>query len=254
MIRKFYRIAVMGLALCGTPAMSHAQQPLSNATASSGTSGILFPDLETQLMSLDSIMEIAIANSPYLKYDSAMIDINKMDIKLAKREWQKNFSGFVNYSKGNQVFLIQNESMGHQTNLVNGYRYGLNLNIPLTDFTTRRIKIKQSQSEVEAQMYRKEQTELGLRRQVAQEYNNLIAAQKLLKIKSESLENFKVLKQLGERQFREGTISLEDYALVSDMAVKAEADYELSKSNFKTLYEQFENLIGVKLTTLIRRR
>jgi outer membrane protein TolC len=102
--------------------------------------------------------------------------------------------------------------------------------------------------------YQKQQTELEVKRQVVAEYNNVIAAQKVLRIKSESLENFRVLHQLAEKQFREGTIPLEDYAYSTDLVVKAETDYELAKSNFKTLYQQFEYLVGVKLTTLMRRR
>jgi outer membrane protein TolC len=255
MNRKFYKY--LFIAFLGTlPVMSPAQKPVtaSTAAANATVSEEAFPDLEIQLMSVDSIVNIAIKNSPYLKYDNSMVEASKTNLQLVKREWHKDLSAFTNYSGGNQMFLLQAPGTENSMNIFNGYRYGVNLSIPLSDFTTRKLKIRRSTSEMEASMYKKEQTELELRRQVVQEYNNLIAAQKLLKIKSESVENFRVLKQLGEKQFREGTITLEDYALVSDMTVKAEADYELAKSTFRSAYQQFENLIGVKLTTLMKRR
>src|SRR5690606_38185970 len=103
-------------------------------------------------------------------------------------------------------------------------------------------------------IFKAEQTELELKRQITQEYNNLIAAQKLLKIKSSGVENARVLHQMAEKQFREGTATLQDYAAVSDMAIKAEVDYELAKSGFRSAYYSFQNLVGVQLTSLMKRK
>lgn len=214
----------------------------------------LVPDLESQLIPLDSIMNIAIRNSPFIKGDSAAIQVGKYDVTLAKNNWMNDIAGFGNYATGNQKFGLQNALVDRQTNFLNGYRVGVNVSIPISEVTLRRTRVRQSKAEVSSLMFRREQTELGLRRQVAAEYNSLIASQKVLKIKSESLENFRVLYQLAEKQFREGTIPLEDYAYASDLTVNAETAYEIAKSEFNTHYQQFEYLIGVKLTSLMKRR
>ena len=212
------------------------------------------PDLETQLVSLENIISVALKNSPYLKHDSAMVEATALDVKLEKRRWHDNLSGFANYSTGNQRFLVSSPSFERQNNLLNGYRFGVNLDLPLSDFTSRRPRIQQAKAELDAAVHKREQTELEVRRQITHEYNNLIAAQRILKIKSSARENARMLQQLAEKQFREGSTSLEDYANVSDMTVRAEADFELARSNFHSLYLQFEDLVGVQLTSLMKKK
>ena len=215
-----------------------------------------FADLESQLISLDSIIDIAMKNSPYMKYDSSLADAQAVDIKLAKRTFHNNISGFFNYSTGNQRFNITGAGGGNETqnNLLNGYRLGINVSIPLSEFTNRNLRIKRETAEYDAQKFKKEQTALELRTRITQEYTNLIAFQKLLKIKSSGVENARVLYQMAEKQFREGVVSLQDYASVSDMAIKSEVDYELAKASFRSSYYSFQNLVGVQLTSLMKRK
>jgi outer membrane protein TolC len=212
-------------------------------------------DLESQLPPLENIIEIAINNSPYLKSDSIMITSAEMDVTLAKRRWQNNVSGFANYAAGNQRFFINNVgSSDQQGNVINGYRYGLNVTLPLSEITTRNLRIKQEKAELQNLAYRKDQTEMQLRRQVIVEYNNLIAAQRLLKIKTSAKENALVVQQLADREFKEGTTSIEDYSNVSYLTVNAESDYELARSNFNTQYKQFEELVGVSISNLMKKK
>jgi outer membrane protein TolC len=210
------------------------------------------PDLESELIPLDSIINIAIRHSPSLKIDSIMIGSNNADITLEKRRWQNNLTGFANYAAGNQRFFISGNS--DQGNLVNGYRYGINFTLPLSEFTTKKIRISQQKAKLNASKYRKDQTEIELRKQVIMEYNSLIATQRILKIKTVAKENAIVLQQIADKQFHEGTTSIQDYATVSDITNNAEASFEMARSNFNTLYRQFEELVGVQLTSLMKNK
>jgi outer membrane protein TolC len=256
MNRRFYKIigVVLTMVLIYSSMVTKGQGMKTHASSTSVLQEEYFPDLETQFVSVDTIVNVALKNSPFMKADSTAIDMNKNNVKLVRYDWLENISGFGNYAQGNQKFGVTGGPTDHQSNFLNGYRAGVNVNIPLSQFTTRKFRVRMAQAQVSSLRYQKQQTELEVKRQVVAEYNNVIAAQKVLRIKSESLENFRVLHQLAEKQFREGTIPLEDYAYSTDLVVKAETDYELAKSNFKTLYQQFEYLVGVKLTTLMRRR
>lgn len=212
------------------------------------------PDLESQLVSLETIIATALKNSPYIKYDSSMAEAEKVDVKLERRRWQDNISGFANYSTGNQRFVVSSPALERQNNLLNGYRVGVNFDLPLSDIMSRRVKIMQQNAELQAARFRKQQAEMEVRRQVVQEYNELIAAQRVLKIKSSARENARILLQMAEKEFREGTTSLEDYATISDMTVRTEADFEMARSNFHSLYMRFENLVGVQLTSLMKKK
>jgi outer membrane protein TolC len=212
-------------------------------------------DLESQLPPLENLIEIAINNSPYLKYDSVLITSGEMDVTLAKRRWQNNVSGFANYAAGNQRFFINNVgSSDQQGNVINGYRYGVNVTLPLSEITTRRLRINKEKAQLQTLGFKKDQTEMELRRQVIVEYNNLIAAQRILKIRTSARENALVVQQMADKQFKEGTTSLEDYSNVSYLTVGAESDYELARSNFSALYKQFEELVGVDISNLIKKK
>src|SRR5690554_4174471 len=147
-------------------------------------------DLQLRMAPLDTLIEVALKNSPYLKFEETLINRGKNNIRLARRDFHSNLTGFYNYALGNQRFLIGGGGATEQVNnFLDGYRYGFNLSVPLTVFTTRNLKIKQSKAELEGARYRHEQVEMELRKQVIVEYNNLIVAQRVLRIQTTGREN-----------------------------------------------------------------
>jgi outer membrane protein TolC len=212
-------------------------------------------DLEQELIPLDEIMVLAIEHSPYIKYDAAQIMISRTSLTLTRRDWLQTISATGMYSAGNQQIAygnLNNAQSGSQTSILNGYRYGVNVNIPLTEFGSRNARIKQGKAGLEAAQLRKEQTEFSLRRQVIQEFNNLVGAQKLLKIKTEGRENARLTYQMAEKQFREGGIQLSEMNHANDALVNAESSLQMAITEYKILFLSFEELIGVKLNTLKR--
>jgi outer membrane protein TolC len=209
-------------------------------------------DLEKDLLPLDEILEIAVKNSPYINYDLALIERQKNSLIVTKREWHHVLSAQAFYSWGNQALNYGSENGGYSYNILNGYRYGFNLNIPFSEFTTRKAKINVDKAELEAAKYKREQTEMMLRRQVIEEYNNLLAAQKLLKIKTEGNENARITYQMVEKRFREGNIQLDDMTRANDALVAAQTAQVMSVTEYKIMLLSFEELIGVKLATIKR--
>jgi outer membrane protein TolC len=210
-------------------------------------------DLEQELISLDEIIVIAIENSPYIKYDIALISREKYSLRMTQMDWLGRVSAIGMYSAGNQQIAYGNLNQGAtSTNILNGYRYGVNVNIPLSEFTSRGPKIKAGRAELDAAKFKREQTELNLRRQVIQEYNSLVGAEKLLKIKNEGRENARLTYQMAEKQFREGGIQLADMTHANDALMNAEGAHLMAITEYKIMFLSFEELIGVKLSTLKR--
>lgn len=209
-------------------------------------------DIEHQLLPLDQIIEIAIKNSPYINYDLALIERQKNSLTVTKREWHRVLSAQAFYSWGNQALNYGSENGGYSYNILNGYRYGFNLNIPLSEFTTRKARVNMDKAELDAAKYKREQTEMMLSRQVIQEYNQLIAAQKILKIRTEGNESARITFQMAEKRFREGSIQLDDMARANDALVSAQTAQVEAVTEYKILLLSFEELIGVKLDTIKR--
>src|ERR1700749_2918741 len=59
-------------------------------------------DLQSQLISLDSIIDIAVAHSPTIKFQSDMVNNAQAQLDMGRLQWTNNIVGFVNYSGGNQ--------------------------------------------------------------------------------------------------------------------------------------------------------
>ncbi len=215
---------------------------------------IVLQDLENQLPSLDHIISIAIENSPYIKVEDASIKARHQEIHLARKDWQKDIQAFGNYATGDQKFGVAYGDFNRQTNFLNGYRVGVNVSIPLFDITARHNRIRFSKAELEMAQRNRERVEIELKRQIAAEYNNLLAAQTLLKIRSEGLQNAQLVYQMAEKQFKEGTISLEDYSSVSNNLFMAESNFEFARKDYNTVYKQFEYLIGVSIGSLIKQK
>jgi outer membrane protein TolC len=213
------------------------------------------PDLKDELPPLENLIQIAIKNSPFLKLNDALIEKSEAQSVLARKEWHNYFSAFGNYSIGNQRFLIANpDQAGYQSNFLNGYRAGINISMPLSVVTTRGARIRAADAEVKATEFQRQQSELDLKNRVVEEYYELMAASNVLKIKSLAKENAELQNEIGEKKFSEGGMSLEEYTNLGRTVTNALVDYEMAKTNFNVRYKKFEQLLGVSMENLRKKK
>jgi outer membrane protein TolC len=97
-----------------------------------------------------------------------------------------------------------------------------------------------------------EKLKLDVSRQVVYEYNNMLTAHKMMMIASASRGTSRLLLEMADKQFSQGDISIADFSSISAITTKAETDYEISKKDFYTNYQQLEKLLGKRLDTLVR--
>lgn len=210
-------------------------------------------DLANELPPLGNLIDLAIQNSPLLKYNDNIIDQGEREIKLEKRNWHDRISILGNYSQGDQALLIGSQSGGgFGGNALNGWRLAANVNVPLSTVTTRKLRIQIAELQVDAARNQKEEIERQVKNQVILEYYQLVSAYRIMKIKSGARESAVLQRTLAETYFSEGSISLEDYSNVDQIGANVEVDYEMAKSEYLAKYRQFEQLLGVSLDDLKR--
>ena len=146
-------------------------------------------------------------------------------LKVQKRSWSTNVSGFYNYSLRNQSLIISGTANSDINNVANGYRYRVNLALPLSEFVQRGPRIKAAKSEFEASQLKVDEVIQVLARQVVEEYHYLLSAEELLRIKSRAFENSRINENLSEKAYREGSITILEYSRVMEMTATAEAEY-----------------------------
>lgn len=214
-------------------------------------------DLLNQLVPVDSLIKLALANNPTIKAQDALIEAGKDQIKFARREWQNSVSGFFTQSYGNQSLFFdsnQESSTVQSQSLQTGFRLGLNVNIPLFWLFGRTSRINVYEHELEVRRLTEEKIAMDVSRQVILEYNNMLSTHRLLLLASKSRGTSRLLLDMADKQFAQGDITIADYTSVTAIASKAEQDYEIAKRDFYNNYQQLEKLLGVRLDTLVRKR
>lgn len=214
-------------------------------------------DIKDQLISLDSLILIAIQNSPSIKAQEALVEAGEDQIKFTRREWQNGVSGTFTQSLGNQAtfFNTNQEPDAIQSSTVqSGFRVGLNVSVPLFLLFGRTSRINVYKHELEVRQQTEEKIKLDVSRQVVYEYNNMLATHRLMLITSNARGTTRLLSDMAEKQFAQGDISIADFSSVSAIATKAESDYEISRRDFYNYYQQLEKLLGVRLDTLVRKK
>ena len=220
----------------------------TNALAQEGIDSSI--SLAFSLPPLDSLMELAVRNHPATQLNEAMADASYEKWRVQKRSWSTNVGGFYNYSLGNQSLLIAGSVQSDITNIANGYRYGLNVTLPLSELVQRGPRVKAAKAEYDASLHKIEDVGNVIRRQVVEEYYNLLAAQEMVFIKSKAYESAKINEKMANKLYREGSTTALEYARVLEMTGTAESEYVLAKRDFNTIYKQFEVLIGTPLQAL----
>lgn len=217
----------------------------------------LTKELKDQLVPLDSIIDLAIANNPGIKAQDALITAGSEQVKLGRREWQNGVFVSFNQNMGNQTLFFDsnNEPLGTQSqSTTTGYRLGFNVNVPLFWFFARTNRINIYKQELNVRRETKEKLKIDLARIVIAEYNSMLSTHSILLIASNSRSSARMVMDMANQQFKQGDISISDYTSIMGLASKAESDYEIAKSNFYTWYEQLEQIIGVRLDKLTRKQ
>jgi outer membrane protein TolC len=218
------------------------------ATGQNGIDSSL--SLAFTLPPLDSLMELAVRNHPATQLNQAMADASFEKWKVQKRSWSTNVSGFYNYSLGNQSLLISGTAQSDITNIANGYRYGVNVTLPLAELVQRGPRVKAAKAEYDASVYKVDDVSNVIRRQVVEEYYNLLAAQELLLIKTKAYESAKINERMSQQAYRDGSITMLEYTRVLEMTGTAESEYVLARRDFNTIYKQFEVILGTPIQSL----
>ena len=207
-------------------------------------------DLRSQLKPLDSIIAYCMANSPTLKFEASQVKKFHYNHKYNRYVWLDGVTGFYNYSYGDQSFLITGSTLAAQAsnNLANGYRYGYNIQFPLSLFFTQAPKMKSLKAEVEGAKMKKEEAAIELKRRIIQDYFVMLAAQKMVSIRIEDEESSRLAYEIGSVEMKRGKIHPSELARLRNILAMAESGLEMAKRDFMISYYQFEALLGVKLT------
>lgn len=215
-------------------------------------------NIELLLPPLETIIDSAIAKNPFVKYRDLQIVVNTQKLKSDRADWTRDigFQTDVRYGTfdnfASNVVQGQNPALTSTRNTQTNYGIGGYIRIPVYDFLNRRNQIKLSKAEIEqAKSYSLIQRD-ELRQSVIRQYNELIIKQRILRIKTKYVETSRIHMEMVDKNFINGTITLTEYSSLSEIASRAEADFETSKMEFRTAYMILEEIVGMKFNLSIK--
>lgn len=213
-------------------------------------------DITLRIPPLEDLIDSAIVNSPLLRSQDADIAIWKYKIKTARRDWMQNlyFDGLLqndiwdaltnnktNYGDNNSILSYQNNNRALAS---------LSVRLPLDDLWDHRNRVKTATKEVEKSMALKDNQIIELRKLIIVQYNQLIVNQRILKIANENIYAQALQKEMGDKEFLNGQITLYELAYINEMYRKAVTDFEESRFNFYNAYMLLQEFAGIKFNVI----
>lgn len=210
-------------------------------------------DIEQYLPPLQTLIDSAVSNSPFLKYRNSAIIIAELNTKSTRREWSQYLGVIsdVKYGLFDNLILNQNESGDISSGLVNTtqqtrYSAGIYLKFPLKQIINRRNLIKIAQEERNMAMHEYNTAKQDLRKLVIKQYNDLILAQRLMRVKNSFVQDVVIQKQMAEQEFKNNEISVSEMTRLNSMYSKARTELETAKADFNNAYLLLQEIVGYK--------
>lgn len=210
-------------------------------------------DIVKLLPPLQTIIDSAIANSPYLKYQNAEIIRQQFKLRTTKQEWTKNIGFSTDVIYGTWDYMTMNPSTGttYLSNQVET-RYGIGayIRLPLFDAISRKNQIEIQRLELEEAKFVKEQKIKEIRNLVIEQYYRVLLNQELVNIQNKNRHSAEIQAQMIEKQFINGQATVEELARVNEIFNSAQVEYEKAKSDLITSYILLQELAGISFTSL----
>ncbi len=228
----------------------------------------LIPDeLDAQKISTDSLLTKALINdqllpqlisaaqkfSPEVKRLTGGIDFATANQKISKNAIFDRLSLLGSYQYGtNFASVNEANSVSRLTTVQTGfYNLGVGIQLPISQILNRKHFAKATQSQIEMATYEKENSNLYIKQRVIEYYQDLKLAHKLMLISSNNRQAAQVNYKMGERDFLQGQITVEQNARVLDIYNKSRIEYETYLNKFQTSLMQMDAYTGTNFSSLL---
>jgi len=217
---------------------------------------LLKGDIETILPPLETIIDSAISNNPYVKFKDLQIDVNEYKLKAERSLWTKNIGFQTDARYGTFDNFSTNTAEGQNPTLYAtrssqlNYGAGAYLKLPFYDFMNRKNQIRLAKAEVDQAQNLSLVQRNEVRQLVIKQYNDLIIKSRVLKIKLKYAETSKINMEMVEKEFLNGIISVSEYARISESVSRTDTDIETAKMDFRTAYMILEEIVGMKFNLM----
>jgi hypothetical protein len=204
------------------------------------------------LLPLKDIINMALENSPLIKFHGVKIENLDLDLQLIRRKWTDyiNFGG--SYLLGSSAYVDAVQTLAaadyKQTNRNNTFSsVSLSARIPLGEFITKKPKIKKVLNERKMEELSMDLIAQQIRNTVINFYTQFHTKVKLLKLKSNELETLRITAKLAEEYLKKGEVDIAEYSTAISKLSKAEVEFLNYQSEADLLHLQLKEIAGISV-------
>ncbi len=201
---------------------------------------------------LVQLVDSALASSPLLVEQQALINIREWQLKSTKNDWGRYILFFSEMRYGSIDILVSNGGTVTYGDRSNSTRYNVGARFQLSIFDVLDLKRKNviAKEQIEYEKIKKSELERMIRDDVIRLWNKLVAYKEIVSINEDHIASQEGNFFYAEQQFKAGDIALIEYARIKEIKIKADQEYQLAKKEFRETYLLLESLVGVKLTDM----
>jgi outer membrane protein TolC len=256
----------VGLTLfIGVPQLAHGQTTVKQASSTQASPSVTTgmpvdsmtfdfnKDISVQLIPFEEMYKLALTYSSSVRFEGAVSAGQQAALQLSKLQVLQNMTGYANYSTGNQAILSTGTGVNDQLGQIsNGYRAGVNVAISIHDLFGRSQQIRLARANYEATKERQRTAEQLLKRDLFNQYQDLMLAQRVLQIRLRDDQASLAAFRIAEVELQKGKIAPETHAFNSNRYAETRTTVEQAKTAFiKSIYA-LELLVGVPIHQLKR--
>ncbi len=208
-------------------------------------------DLVDQILPVEALYELALVNSPTLKVGQANVEAGQASYKLSKTVIFNNVTPFVNYSNGNQRLGTSGPAGPDFASAINGYRYGINVRIPIDELVGRRYRKRFEAATYQSIVAMREVEQLNLKRELIQVYQDLRTSQRILKLRFRDEQSSAMVFQVAEVEYKQGQLEPREFAQISTSYTQTKSTTEFQTGEFLKHFYDLQALVGVPIENLL---
>ena len=209
-------------------------------------------DFKLLIPRLEVLIESAMKKNGLLLSSKDQIEVQKEELNATKRNWTKHigfraeswygtFNYMLNYSSGNNLFVIPKSADRANYNL------GVYIDIPFYEIFNRKSKIRQARAKVSQveNMFKAQKDEINA--MVISYYEDLKLKESQFQIQSVNLSYAKVNMEMAKKEFTNGNIEIYEYIRISDITSGVKIQFEQAKSDLMLAKKLLENYTGIQI-------
>lgn len=198
----------------------------------------LIIDLADYLPPLNLLIDSAVANNPQIEYYRQRQLMFEYEIGIGRNQWMEGVRLFTNYNMGTS-------GASDGMIFVQGFQYGINVQIPLSMFFGQRDAGKMSKAASMAEEQQKERTIIEIETKVEETYSRLFMLRDLIREATNAKESAQFIYEQSEAKYIRGEIPLDELGQNADLRTKWATNYITLKTEFYDTYRRLERLVGV---------